>query len=105
MLDENRRRAFLGDHEVQLTQQEYRFLQRLVRELGTVVERAALAAAVWPDESGFEGGRDSRLSQLVHRLRMVLGDDDKDAKYIETRRGFGFSAIPQNVERVRGGQQ
>jgi DNA-binding winged helix-turn-helix (wHTH) protein len=104
VLDEIRRRAFLGEHEVQLTQQEYRFLQRLVRELGTVVERAALAAAVWPDESGFEGGRDSRLSQLVHRLRIVLGDDDKDAKYIETRRGFGFSAIPQNVERIRGGE-
>ncbi len=103
VLDESRRRVFLGDREIQLTQQEYRFLQRLVREAGTVVEREVLAAAVWPGESGFEGGRDSRLSQLVHRLRAVLGDDDKDAKYIETRRGFGLSAVPENVQRIQGG--
>jgi DNA-binding winged helix-turn-helix (wHTH) protein len=103
VLDENRRRAFIGNREVQLTQQEYRFLQRLACEAGTVVDRAALAAAVWPEESGFEGGRDSRLSQLVHRLRMALDDDDQDAKYIETRRGFGFSAVPLNVELIRRG--
>jgi DNA-binding response OmpR family regulator len=102
VLDENRRRVFIGDREVQLTQQEYRFLQRLVREVGTVVDRATLAAAVWPEESGFEGGRDSRISQLVHRLRTVLGDSDQDAKYIETRRGFGFAAVPQNVEYIGG---
>jgi len=104
MLDENRRCAFLGDREVRLTQQQYGFLQRLMREPGKVVGPTALAAAIWPEESGFAGGRDSRLSQLVHRLRTVLGDDDEDAKYIETRRGFGFSAVPQNVEHIRGGE-
>jgi DNA-binding winged helix-turn-helix (wHTH) protein len=102
VLDENRRRVFIGDREVQLTQQEYRFLQRLVREVGTVVDRATLATAVWPEESGFEGGRDSRISQLVHRLRTELGDSDQDAMYIETRRGFGFAAVPQNVEYIGG---
>jgi len=104
VLDENRRCAFVGDREIRLTQQEYRFLQRLVREPGTVVERAALAAAVWPGESGFDGGRGGRLAQLVHRLRTVLGDDNEDAKYIETHRGFGFSAVLQNVERIPGGK-
>jgi DNA-binding winged helix-turn-helix (wHTH) protein len=102
MLDESRQRAFLGDREIQLTVQEYRFLRRLMREVGAVVDRVDLAKAVWPGESSFEGGRDSRLSQLVHRLRAALGDDDKDVKYIETRRGFGFSAIPENVRVIRG---
>ena len=104
VLDESRRRAFLGDREVQLTQHEYRFLQCLACQTGTVVDRAALAEAVWPGESGFEGGRDSRLSQLVHRLRAVLGDDDRDSMYIETRRGFGFSAVPGNVTRIWAGE-
>lgn len=104
VVDESRRRVFVGDREIQLSGQEYRFLQRLLVEVGTVVERAALATAVWPNESGFDGGRDSRLSQLVHRLRAELDDDDQDAKYIETRRGFGFSAVPENVERIRGGR-
>ncbi len=105
LVDENRRRVFLGARKIQLSAQEYRFLQRLLAEIGTVVDRADLAAAVWPNESGFDGGRDSRLSQLVHRLRMVLADDDKDAKYIETYRGFGFSAVAQNVERIPGGSE
>lgn len=102
IVDESRRRVFLGDREIQLSGQEYRFLQRLLLEPGTVVDRAALAAAVWPHETSFDGGRDSRLSQLVHRLRETLDDDDQDAKYIETRRGFGFSAVPQNVQRIQG---
>lgn len=102
VLDESRRRAFLGEREIQLTQQEYRFLRRLMRETGAVVDRVDLVKAVWPEEVSFEGGSDGRLSQLVHRLRAVLGDDDKEARYIETRRGFGFSAIPENVEYIRG---
>jgi DNA-binding winged helix-turn-helix (wHTH) protein len=101
-LDESQRRVFLGRRELQVSQQEYRFLHRLMRDAGTVVDRAALAATIWPEESGFEGGRDARLSQLVHRLRIMLGDDDKDPRYIETRRGFGFSVIPQNVEHIGG---
>jgi DNA-binding winged helix-turn-helix (wHTH) protein len=104
VLDETRRRVFLGNREIQLSRQEYLFLQRLARELGTIVDRTALATAVWPDESGFEGGRDSRLSQLVYRLRTLLGDNDKDVKYVETHRGFGFSAVPENVERIPGGE-
>lgn len=105
VIDENRRRVYLGDREVQLSQYEYRLLQRLAADPGTVIDRATLAAAVWPDESSFEGGRDSgRLSQLVHRLRSVLDDHERDAKYIETRRGLGISVVPQNVERIpRGG--
>lgn len=105
VLDSRQRRAFLGGREIQLSGPEYRFLLRLVREAGTLVDRAVLAAAVWPGESGFEGGRDGRLSQLVHRLRMVLGDDGRDARYIETRRGFGFSAVPQNVQHIGGSER
>jgi DNA-binding response OmpR family regulator len=104
VLDENRRSAFVGDREVRLTQQEYPFLLRLAREPGTVIGRTALAAAVWPGAAEYEGGSDSRLSQLVHRLRTKLDDHDHDPKYIETRPGFGFSAVPQNVERIRGGE-
>jgi DNA-binding response OmpR family regulator len=103
VLDERRRRVFLGDREIQLSAQEYRFLQVLVSQAGTVVARARLAASVWPDETDFDGGRDNRLSALVYRLRVTLGDEKGDW-YIETRRGFGFSAVPQNVERVEGGE-
>lgn len=48
VLDESRRRAFLGEREIQLSQQEYRFLRRLMREAGAVVDRVDLAKAVWP---------------------------------------------------------
>ncbi len=102
VLDERRRRTYLGEDEIQLSMQEYRFVQCLAREVGTVVSRKDLALAIWPEESGFEGGRDGRLSQLVHRLRTLLGDNDQEAKYIETHRGFGFSAVPRNVARIGG---
>jgi DNA-binding winged helix-turn-helix (wHTH) protein len=105
MVDESRRRVFIGDHEIRLGLSEYRFLLCLVRERGRVIDRADLAVAVWPGESGFDGGRDSRLAQVVHRLRTALGDDNEHAKYIETRRGFGFAAIPQNVEYIPGGER
>jgi DNA-binding winged helix-turn-helix (wHTH) protein len=105
VLDESRQRVFIGDREIRLGPSEYRFLLCLVRERGTVVGRADLAAAVWPGESGFDGGRDSRLAQVVHRLRTALGGENEHAKYIETRRGFGFAAIPQNVEHIPGGER
>jgi len=94
-------RVFLGENELHLTPQEFRFLRCVVARAGMVVDRASVAEQVWPDEIAFDGGRDNRLDALVHRLRDALGADH--ARYFQTRRGHGYIAHPEHVELIPEG--
>jgi Tol biopolymer transport system component/DNA-binding winged helix-turn-helix (wHTH) protein len=62
----------------------------LVRSEGRLVTKAALQEAVWPRTFVTEG----TLTRLVAQLRKTLGDDARDAHYIETvpTRGYRFVA-------------
>lgn len=97
-VDDIRKRVFLGDDEVALTAQEYRFLNCLITHAGSVVDRYTVATEVWPEEVLVEGVREGRLDALVHRLREELGGEA--SRYIETRRGRGYYANPALVRRV-----
>jgi Transcriptional regulatory protein, C terminal len=90
LVDEARKRAFLGAREISVTAQEYRFLRCLAEHAGSVVDRYTIATEVWPGEVVAE--RESRLDTLVYRLREELGSDA--TRYIETRRGRGFYLNP-----------
>jgi hypothetical protein len=100
LIDDIRKRVFLGPNEVPLTAQEYRFLNCLVSQAGTVVDRYTIATEVWSDEVLLDGVREGRLDALVYRLREELGADA--AKYVETRRGRGYYVNPDLVRRVPG---
>lgn len=72
---------------VRLTRLEFRFLQLLFAHAGQPVNTDRLLAHVW----GHKGGGDRQvLKQLVHRLRVKLGEDAEAALRIETLPAVGY---------------
>jgi DNA-binding response OmpR family regulator len=76
-----------GDREVRLTRLEFRLLQLLLAHAGQPVQTDRLLAHVW----GHKGGGDRQvLKQLVHRLRLKLGETDDLENRIETIPAVGY---------------
>jgi DNA-binding response OmpR family regulator len=86
-IDQQGRRAFLDDKELQLTAKEFDVLRVLVREAGKVVPREQLLREVWAQRWL---GSTKTLDMHVSWLRRKLGDDVADPHYIKTVRGVGF---------------
>ncbi len=84
-LDQDRRRAYVGDAEVPLTTTEFDLLAFLLRRPGRVYEREHLLSEVW----GYAAAAGTRTVDVhVAQLRAKLGD----ASPIRTVRGVGYSA-------------
>src|ERR1051325_752302 len=79
----------LGDKAVEV-------LLLLLQNAGNLVGKENLMKEVWPDSFV----EDSNLTQNIHTLRRVLGDDRVSARYIETvpRRGYRFVAEVRRSE-------
>jgi two-component system, OmpR family, response regulator len=75
-----------GEREVALTPTEYRLLAALAAHPGTVVRRATLVAAGWPDGAVVH---DNTLDAYVARIRRKLRELDAP-EAIETARGVGY---------------
>ena len=80
-------RAFLDDHELQLSGKEFDLLHLLVANAGSVVSRDTLMREVWEADAGAPS---KTLDMHVSWLRRKLGDDASDPTYITTVRGMGF---------------
>ena len=80
---------------VALTPKAFDTLVVLVRNSGHLVEKEDLMKEVWPETIVEE----SNLTQNIFTLRRILGEGDKEAKYIETvpRRGYRFVAPVKEV--------
>jgi DNA-binding response OmpR family regulator len=87
VLDAMTYRTFRKGREVHLSVTEFRLLELLVRNRGSVVSRNAIAETLW-------GGRriisDNTIDAFVRLLRRKLGDDAQ-LRLIRTHRGFGYS--------------
>jgi two-component system response regulator RegX3 len=95
-LDPDRRSAWLGDEELELTRKEFDLLELLLREAGNVVTRERLIDEVW-DVNWF--GSTKTLDVHVSSLRRKLGDDSASPRFIHTVRGVGFRfAGPEELE-------
>jgi DNA-binding response OmpR family regulator len=81
------RRAWLADHELELTRKEFDLLLRLARDAGRVVPRETLMSEVW-DMNWF--GSTKTLDVHIAWLRRKLGDNPAAPRYIHTVRGVGF---------------
>jgi len=80
-------RAFVDDHELQLSGKEFDLLQVLVSHAGQVVSREHLMREVW----GADPHAPSKtLDMHVSWLRRKLGDDAAKPRFITTVRGMGF---------------
>ena len=78
---------------VQLTTIEYRLLEELARQPGTVLSHQFLLEHVWGPEYVCET---RYLKVVVRRLRQKLGDDPESPRYIQTVWGTGYRFIPHS---------
>lgn len=79
---------------VMLTSTEYRLLEELARNAGTVLPHQLLLERVWGPEYSAEA---HYLKVFVRRLRRKLGDNAENPYYIQTEWGIGYRfAAPLN---------
>jgi DNA-binding response OmpR family regulator len=78
--------AKVGDEAINLSKNEYKLLQILVRAHGQVVSRTHLLKALWQDERFVD---DNTLTVNINRLRKKITDAGLP-DYIQTRVGLGY---------------
>lgn len=83
-LDPERKRVFLGEEEVSLSQPEYELLLLLLKNKGRTVTRERLLSGIWDSRGSFVN--DNTLTVAVKRLREKLGRP----AYFKTVRSFGY---------------
>jgi DNA-binding response OmpR family regulator len=90
-LEHESRRVFIGDRELDppLSLPQYRLLELLYNNLGSICTRDMVIETVWPEAMG-EGVSEQAIDALVRRLRDRLAELDPDQQYIITVRGHGF---------------
>ncbi len=89
-LDAAARRVWIAGQEVlpPLSVAQFRLLEALYRQAGTVVPREELIRAVWGEEA--VGVSAQALDALVRRLRDRLAEVDPTHRYIVSVRGHGL---------------
>ncbi len=73
----------------QIEHQSMRVLEYLASNSGQAVSREEILEIVWAGTSPNDEG----LTQAISKLRTVLGDNAKEAKYIQTIRKIGYRLI------------
>ena len=87
VLDPATHAVTVGDASAVLTPTEFRLLAALAARPGTVLRRAQLVAAAWPDGAIVH---DNTLDAYVARIRRKLRDLGAP-EAVETRRGVGYT--------------
>jgi DNA-binding winged helix-turn-helix (wHTH) protein/TolB-like protein/Flp pilus assembly protein TadD len=86
---------------VPLTPKVFDTLLYLVEHPGTVLDKDALMAAIWPDTEVEE----NNLSQNIYTLRRVLGEDRGEHRYIVTVPGRGYRFVADVTTLAGGGRE
>jgi DNA-binding response OmpR family regulator len=86
-VDRDARRAWHGEHELQLTPREFDLLAFLVAHAGRSVTREQVMGGVW---GGEWFGSPKTLDMHVLALRRKLGDDAGAPRHLVTVRGVGL---------------
>jgi len=89
-IDEAEAQLHRNGDTVEVPPRAFQVLCELARHPGQLVTKDALLDAVW----GHRHINESALKNVVNQLRHALGDDARDARYIQTapRRGYRFIA-------------
>jgi TolB-like protein/DNA-binding winged helix-turn-helix (wHTH) protein/tetratricopeptide (TPR) repeat protein len=87
--------------KVRLQEQPFQILAELLERPGELVTRDELCQKLWPGDVFVDF--DQGLNNAVKKLRLALGDDAENPRFVETvaRRGYRFIA---SVEEVAGPQ-
>ncbi|WP_026669361.1 response regulator transcription factor [Butyrivibrio sp. AE3006] len=87
VINEEYRRVYVGDKEINLTSREFDVLEFLVSTPGKVYNRSELLHAIWGED--FPG--DERTVDVhVRRLREKLEKSPSEPRYVRTKWGSGY---------------
>ncbi len=100
-LDPDQKLLFRGDQRLELDRKALAVLDALVRNKGQLVTKDQLLGDVWGDVSVEEGN----VGVHVSRIRKVLGDESRQAKYIETVHGEGIASLPTSPRARKRGKK
>ncbi len=85
-IDVKTRRVWRAGQEVTLSNMEYRVLEHLMQNAGSVQSKSRIAAAIWDDDIGPDS---NVLEVLISHLRRKL-DREFETPLLHTRRGAGY---------------
>ena len=85
-LDLGDERLWHGDQPVQINNKAFQLLRLFVSSPNRLLTKDHILDAVWGDVCVSEG----LIKEYVHDLRLALGDDPKEPRFIETVRGRGY---------------
>lgn len=86
------RKVITGGVATSLTPTETKLLHILIRAARRTVTTSHLLRRVWPLEEVFE----DTLRVHMHRLRQKIEPDPSRPRYLVTRRGVGYSFVPES---------
>jgi DNA-binding winged helix-turn-helix (wHTH) protein len=87
---------FRGDQRLEVDRKALAVLEILVQNKGQLVTKDRLLKEVWTDVSVEEGN----VGVHVSRIRKLLGDERKQAEYIETIHGEGYRFVANVTEKL-----
>lgn len=87
-LDANRAMASCGSAQAELTRNEIRILQLLMRNAPNIVTRQDIMYELWESDEFID---DNTLTVNVNRLRKTLERIGAPEDYVKTHRGIGYS--------------
>jgi len=85
-LDLGDERLWLGDQPVEISHKAFQLLRLLVGHPNRLLTKDHILDAVWGDVCVSEG----LIKEYIHDLRLALGDDPKQPRFIETVHGRGY---------------
>ncbi|MEC4986093.1 MAG: response regulator transcription factor [Oscillatoria sp. PMC 1068.18] len=89
-VDANKRRVYLGNELVRLTEIEFNLLQLLVENSGEPVSRPDILKKIWGYSP--QARADLRVVDVhISRLRGKIEEDPRNPEFIITERGTGYS--------------
>ncbi len=85
--DSETRELFRRDKPVHISPKAFRLLELLLEGRPRAFSKAEIHEKIWPEAFVSE----ATLASLVAEIRDSIGEDGKDARYIRTVHGFGYS--------------
>ena len=93
-IDPITRRAYLGSHQLRLTEIEFRLVELLASRPGHIFSRGDILQSLWGYDAS--SAADTKTVDVhISRLRIKLNDRSKDPQFIVTIRGRGYMFLVQ----------
>jgi DNA-binding winged helix-turn-helix (wHTH) protein len=86
-VDSETREVFRKEKPVHLSPKAFRLLELLLEGRPRAFSKAEIHQVIWPEAFVSE----ATLASLIAEIRAAIGEDGKDARYIRTVHGFGYS--------------